>query len=685
MCGYIHYSSANEPFTDSNFSFIGYIIENSTINHKFINGSGPFLIALANMNANYSFSSRGLNIIPVAAYSRISIKPNTPINASTILIHIEDLQNIKINNSAFIGIQFNQYPKGNDYYALSFTLRGDGRIFIQPMQRVGQKITEMERIVLDYDLDIIDVITQIDEDVMRCGINGIEYEIPINYSSENDNTLQAEAFFGSGPQWTPGNSFNISYISISRSLDYHYYDKLHKTITPWGYDFTFSTQFHADRIHPDHLSLLADLTKRYGIKGEIAAWMDTTAWIKENYPDVQYSIKTNESYKNRLKTLQQLGWDISLHSVTPNNSNRSILLPLISEFESVFGNFKSLVEHDDLRQNIENLGCDPSSDYFIADFLIDNDIMIWVNEEWHSESKVMDLNKDQIYYNLYKYPKLNLLKTSKSGISSFITDHQSSYGPLTLKDIDDKFKPFAADGAVIIAHDYTYNWFYSSKFGINYSYNNYSSTGYPYEMIPAEERILGGNFMRGGTWKILDPVLIVFDTMKNYNIWHATPRSIWNRSRYIQNMSVAESETAITITNPSPINIEGLTLTSIEEPKYVLISNGFYYYPTKGANNWHFVIDEIPHNAKFTFQKAPIPGKFPSLLTNSIPAVIWGNSKHFWIYAQKSGECRLNPAFDLDDYEVLNSTTGEIIPHIGSISFNATMGCKYLIHHKPKI
>lgn len=594
-------------FTDPNYSFNGYILDNSSISHHFSNGTGPFKISRGNSNASFSLSSDGLKIAPKAPNGIICVVPTNLTRASTAAIHIKDLQYLDSNHTACIFVQFGEYPPDSRVYDLYIYLYGDQEIILVPGSWTypGANrpiwISKLKNINFDYTLNELDILVQVANDVIHCEINGIAYTMPVNYPDRCSNDLYLKNMtFGSFETWSSPMPFNVTGIAVSNSSAHHYYDRLHRTITPWGYDFTYSIQLHADNIHPDQLSRLSELTRKYGIKGEVAAWMDT------EFPELQYSIKTNQSYKNRLLELQQLGWDIGLHSVTTYDTNRSTLISLISEFDKEFGNLDSWVDHDSVKQDIWKSGSNPRSEYYISDYLSKNDIMIWVYQEQHSHSKGFDLNKDQVFYKNPAYPGLNLLRTSKQGVIDFFSGWDNYKSPVTAKDMDNKLRAFAAEGSVILLHDYTQRgYFYIEKDGTKYAIANYSKMGYPY--TPIGEQTAGANIYSGGSWHIMEPLIVLYDALSKYNIWHATPREIWDRSRYIQNVSIHESACNVTIENPASLAIQGLTLTSINKPEYALKNDDVYIYPIKGAQNWHFVINDIPKESVYVLQKVPIP------------------------------------------------------------------------------
>ena len=592
-------SSALGQLIDNNNSSKGYLLNNSSIDYRLSDGIGPFKIGHVNDKANYSLSLNGLKITPKETNGWIYVKPMNLTTASTIAVRLSGLEHLDANHKGFMEVQLERCKHEGRFYQLRLYFGGQ-RISLTPGYYLGKNSTDMERINFNYNLDELNILIQVVDGIICCGINGIEYQMPVNYTGGYWNDLCVKNItFGSSSPWTSTLSFNVERIAISQSSHYSYIDKLHKTITPGGYDFTYGIQYHADNANPEQLSLLAELTKEYGIKGEFDAWMNV-----EN-PNFEYSVKTNQSYKDRLLMLQSLGWDIGLHAVTNYSAKRSELLPLIDEFNKTFGKLRSWTDHGLVSQDINQFGNDRSSEYYIADYLSSNDIMIWVNNESHSHSKGMDLNKDIVFYHYSGFPGLNLEKVSKYSVLTFFDDWDASYAPTTTRDMDNRLRAFAAEGAVILLHDYTIRYFYIEQKGTKYALWNFSNMGYPYTTPKSEEESKSAAWHRGGTWHIFEPVLVLYDALAKYTVWHATPRQIWDRARAIQNITLHESATAVEFINPTPYVINNFQLTTISEPKYALLLNGKYFNPIKGAQNWHFVIDEIPKGS-VTAQKVAV-------------------------------------------------------------------------------
>jgi len=66
---------------------------------------------------------------------------------------------------------------------------------------------------------------------------------------------------------------------------------------------------------------------------------------------------------------------------------------------------------------------------------------------------------------------------------------------------------------------------------------------------------------------------------------------------------INETATSVTITNPSTSGVSNLALFTKEKPSYSLTNGTAFYDAQKGAENYQFVIPEVPAGASIVLSK----------------------------------------------------------------------------------
>jgi hypothetical protein len=136
-----------------------------------------------------------------------------------------------------------------------------------------------------------DISFYIHDGMGHVGVNGIETTHQFSNIIPNRNLRAVNVYYYSSDHW------NETFSLYSKKLEFGkggctFHDGLHKTITPWGYDLTYSLQIHADDCNAALLGLLANVTETYGIVGEIEVWAYTdpafNGQIQMNVSDPEY-------------------------------------------------------------------------------------------------------------------------------------------------------------------------------------------------------------------------------------------------------------------------------------------------------------------------------------------------------------------------------------------------------------
>jgi hypothetical protein len=295
---------------------------------------------------------------------------------------------------------------------------------------------------------------------------------------------------------------------------------------------------------------------------------------------------------------------------------------MIGQFDEDFGPLRTWVDHGAADQDIYLFGDDPNSSYYIANYLAENNITIWVNSEDQSHSAAQDLNLDTVMYQNSSFPGLDLLRVSKYGFleDTFGWDLRSAQ--VTQDQLADRQRIYALNSEVLIWHDYTWRYMYVQDGGVNYARESEASMGYPYVVYSEQENeVAGANIHPNGTWYLKPVVEEYFAAMKqDYKVWYTTPNEVYYRSNIVDDLVVSENATSVTITNPTGSNLSGLQLFTKEMPSYCLTNGSVYYLAHKGAENYQFIIPEIPAGGSIVLSKAKIPSSTPKASIGSVSA-----------------------------------------------------------------
>lgn len=518
------------------------------------------------------------------------------------------------------------------------------------------------------DIQSMDVLIRTDGSSVTIGINGItfEYEMARDYTRMRVYTLE----LGSGVAWDPASEVLITALELGDSTNckVRYNDRLHKTITPWGYDFTYSMQIHGDDATPTVLEALRDMSIKHGLRLEFSAWMESR--------DTQYNM-SDPDYKRVLEELRDIGWDIGLHAVTQDSRVAEYLIPLIAEFQRDF-QFNSWIDHGGTAQQINDTGSDPTSPYYMLDWLLANGIMIWANDRNHSHAVGNDLNRFGVYYtHEYFGQTVPLVHSSNAMFYNFIAVRNSpEYN--TVDSYATQFSGWASDRAVIIYHEYADRFVYHTVDGVNYAGTTYSIFGYDYVPRSTLPEYGDARAMNEHPATIIPALDLMLSGMNEYRVWKATPYEIYQRDYYVSRVTVDETASDVTLTNPTSTSIPGFTLYTKERPDYALKCGDKTYYAAPGNCGWHFVIDELPRGQALQLTKVAIGDNAPSVRVDSVGLSLWTDSSRIYAHAIETGEAHIDPAVDYTDFMVLDSA-GARVQSSGSLIWSAVEGVTYSI------
>ncbi len=589
-----------EPLPE--FPEIGYELSSIVTSDSFMAPSDNVTLSTNGGSlVDYDTTSEGLKIFFNQTSSALYIeKASTEADCVRMLI---DISAIDSTHSLDVKTMFRVEGIPSWYYGVTIYI-SEHLVSLYPNVGLGDGTPRFQNFEFVYDSggkETIDVVVKVQNGNVDVGIDGFEISLKTDYEVRTDLMFDKVTLSSGSNKWSSPAEIFLKRFEIGNNAQVVFHDRLHVTLTPWGHDFTISMQIHADDANPAQLALFRYLADYYGVRGEFSAFEDLSDFFKPT----QFSIKTNESYKNELLALQSSGWDIGLHAAIPRNANRTEVLSLIDQFQQAFGPLPSWVDHGQMYQDIWQQGNDPGSDYYVSDYLVENDVMIWVNQENNSHSRFQDLNLDTVVYQNGLYPGLDLLRVSKYGINYETNGWQAVFAPVTQDELSARQRVYAINGAVLLYHDYTLKYTYVEDGGVNYATQNLTNMGYPYTLITD---IANARTHENGTWHLMPWIEDYFAAMKeDYDVWYATPREIYDRSMIMDGLTVEENATAVSITNPSASGLPGLTIFTKERPSYCLKVGGTYYYAEQGAESWHFVIPSIAAGASIELAKAEPP------------------------------------------------------------------------------
>jgi hypothetical protein len=633
-----HPSKGDSNDESDSSAAIGYKLSSKVLSESFT--SSPFGVNLEVNNeagTYYTKSPEGLKIYFNTASSSLFVnRSSTAANSVRCVVNVSS-----VDDSHFLDLRASFTVRDHPSWYYSVLLRiSPNMVQMIPLVWLGTGTPDFQYFSYTYDTrarGTLDVVVEVENGNIVVGVDGFEKTLKTDYMALTDLMFGGVTLSSYAKKWSSQAAIVLERLELGNYARIDYHDRLHKTVTPWGHDFTLALQVHADSANPAQLNLMNDLAQNYGVRGEFYGWMTVQD------PTVAYSITSNASYASSLLSLQQSGWDIGLHTPSQDAATRDEMLTLIGQFEEQFGPNWNWVDHGIVPQDIWQFGNDPSSIYYISDFLKQKNVTIWVNREDQSHSQAQDLNLDTVLYHNDSFPGLDLLRVSRFYFQMELDnyDHDPS-SPITQEELSDRQSIYAANSAVLVWHDYTWRFVYVEDGGTNYSRLDHASIGYPYAPIPDEEYV-NSNTHPNGTWHLLPAAEDYFAAMyRDYDVWYATPREVYDRSIIINQVDVSENATSVTVTNPTTSNISGFTLFTKEKPSYSLHNSGTYYYAHQGAENNQFVIPDVPAGASIVLNKTEPPSFVPTVKDASVPLTGWGDQSELFLRANRDGNVVLS-------------------------------------------
>lgn len=582
------------------FPEAGYVISDPAISEDFRDLPLAVGMRATGGRTSYSIGGDGLRVtLDNNASSLFLMKSSLMANSTRMKLDLSS-----IDGSHFLGlnVKFSSAKTSSWYYSVAILLTPN-KVTFAPHIWLGEGTPEYESFSFMYDVrarGTVDIAVEVSGGSLNVGVDGFEHSFQTGGAEERlvfaGATLEANR-----ERWSSSADVLLKKMDIGNGGNVLYRDRLHKTITPWGQDFSLALQVHADQANPAQLAIMKQLKERYGVRGEFLAWMNTAS------RDSEYSVNTDPEYAQALSALQSAGWEIGLHAVTSQSSDRGTVLPLIDQFESMYGPLRSWVDHGDVQQDVWQQGRVPTSPYYISDRLTEKNVMIWVNDERHSHSQAQDLNLGGVMYRHPDYPGLVLQRSSPYAFLEETNDWQPAFAPATRDELAARQEVYASNSAVMIWHDYTWRYAYVSDGGKDYAVESHPALGYPYEKISgAEMASQGAKVHPGGTWHLMPLVDDYFAAMsENYNVWYATPREIYDRSILIDQIDIVENETAVGLKSSAAQDVIGLTLFTKERPDYHLRVGGKAIEAIEGAKAWQFIVPKLAAGESIVLEKVP--------------------------------------------------------------------------------
>jgi hypothetical protein len=430
-------------------------------------------------------------------------------------------------------------------------------------------------LLLDHS-ERLEILFHIESGITVTGVNGIEHRCTMP-SPKSWSPRFVSVTMG------PGNSASLDRKIVARSLQmsegliYHFQDGLHKTIVPDGMDFAFSIHSHADRAYPQYFQAMADLSREYGLSGTYDAWLHGS--------EISYGMD-DANYTAALHELQDSGWDIGLHAISPTNENRSNVIAGIENFTAEFGTPRTWSDHGHRLQDLVENGTNTSSVYYDED-LIEAIGAAWWNDPSHSHASVLDLNLVGMNYTLPGHEDIPSFRVTPEPA------YKMFYRPGRSDDVGSYLRGLPVDRSVIVTHDYLPYFFYVSapNGSLTVLPSNGDLTNYPWTALEPK------NVFSDAEWHPLPQFLDFLNWTQGYKVWFAPVRDIYDRSCVVQDIEVEENGTEVRINNPTGHTLSGLTLFTRSMPDYKLVGKGLSHTASKGtASSWHFIVDLGPHS-----------------------------------------------------------------------------------------
>ena len=451
----------------------------------------------------------------------------------------------------------------------------------------------------------------------------------------------------SGTIWTNASRLiKLHELALSTNSTVAITDKLHGTLTPWGYDANFAFQFHADASRPETLQLYYDLCVEYGIRGNLDVWVENSS--------TKYALR-DPAYLTKIIALEGLGNHIGVHTFSHDlSTNRTESLILAQEFVELLGHTpESWSDHGSMNTNINIEGDNPSSEYYMGDY-----IRSIIGSAWGVDAAApylpQSINSDYsgVYYADPEHPNLDMFREARQALVNDVYGFSESIlGNTTIQ-------PIVTEREVRAYHDYIRYWIVV--------HDNDTITDYTFwfaEDGTVHSLTVGDldqkNYYQDHnrySFSVRPKILVLLDGLANYSIWYSPINDIVTRSKLIQNVTVDDQTDTVVITNNALSSVEGFTLWTRTEPDYALydsVTNSFYY---SRFNNYSysFVVATIPGNDVLVLTKVAEP---THVTITGVRTQSWSVDDVIQFVALQSGSVSMS--YDKAMQRVSDLTTGE--------------------------
>lgn len=617
-------------------------------------------------NSGSTYSSEGLicNYTGTSKYVQLTDAAKTRVKSAEVILSSDAFETIPSTNQVYMQIRFtDESVSPNKYWIINIRITSERAIYqlrYNAQDGLGE-INLGETTPVWYEqiqgVQTYHMAFEVVPGAVNIGFNGM------NRSIDCPLVPSSSTYFGylhvkSGLVWENDKTITLSKLAIYNSQGFHFNDHLKMTLSPYGYDFGISFHLHADATRYEMVDVLREYAITYGVKGTLDVFMESNT---EVYGD---GVLQNISLLNSLLALKDAGWDIGIHSGAAESRTRSQILELLDAFEDTFGAKPAIwSDHSSNNQDLNKSGNNLYSDYYIADYLQQNEIPAWINNESHAHMDSMFGSLNGIVYEQPGFENLYTFRASAyyfPSLAQFNSDSELMMG-------------LATTGTVNLYHEYPHRFCVVSSGGkligsetgpgvtFNGTYYSYPATHY----------------QSGEKWYMHPKHVAWFETAKAYNIWYATAREVVDRSSVFQQLTFLETASGVEITNPAQNDIDGLTLYTRSEskPDYILYSDGTYYYPSKSAVGWAFGIN-VPKGTILSLEKVE-PSNVPQVYLDSVGLSIHRTGDRLFVYALNDGVAHIEPMLNYIDYRITNSKD-TLIPFIeGSLEWNTSKGELY--------
>jgi len=547
----------------------GYVLDRPSIDTDLSDFSSDVTITCEGL-ARISRTSEGLVTALRLEGDATRLHIDGHITTVTVSLNISDLVRYQ-GNVANIELMFYDEDKlvsvlfGMGMYTTTLTYTVDDG---------GHAHTVFSDLLIDRP-DDADILVQVTEEGIRSGLNGVEEFQPFD-SLIGFYPQRSVVTIGAGNGINSIRDVTVFRLQASATDGYCYVDTLHKTIVPDGKDMALSLHIHADKAFIQQFWVMANLSKEYGLKGTYDAW-----WKGNSQ---QYGMDSSE-YIAALHALQDSGWDIGIHAGSINDLTREQVISAIENLSVELGPIRTWSDHGMRPQSLVVNGANESSPNYVKDLVIDIGAGWW-HDNTHAHSKWNDLNREGMNYTLEGQEDLPLFRVSKQqALKLFFEDGRQ-------KDVSTWLRAMPVQRSVFVAHDYFPFFFYVTNGTGSYSvlpeHDGIANT--PWSTIRPKQDFTNG------TWQALPSFLEFLELTREYDVWFATVRDVYDRSCLVQKVSVSEAGSQIVVTNHNPVPVEGLTLfTRGALPSFSLSENGLPVPFSRGSgDSWHLVIDLGP-------------------------------------------------------------------------------------------